>query len=181
MSATTDKIKNFIAEVPPAAWYVLGGGLLYYTVVRPIMQDVTGSLDPDPGNTQFQQNAPGSVMAQPTQDGTTSPSLPIVSLEGIADILHEAMRSLGTDYDTIKSQLMGLNGKDIQHVYLAFGKKWYDSALGTDGGALFAWAGNKEIDLLGWLYAELDRSERDEIAPIIARSGLTLNASSDAD
>lgn len=78
----------------------------------------------------------------------------------LADMLHEAMYSWGTDEETIKSVLIDLesNTDNFRKVYNAFGRRKY-----FDTGAplpIFSWLATPE-NLGGWIKAEFDSASEE--------------------
>lgn len=172
--STWDDIQNAVKQVPTPVWYVVGGGAVYWWGIRPIIGDISSAFNSDPGNDQFNEDAP-DVLKRPTGDGSKVSSVSKVEAQSIANTLLSAMDRPGTDFETIESTLSPLNGKALQEVYVAFGRVWYDPFLGVQSGAAFSWMGHRELDLFNWLYQELDSGELATIAPIMQRSGLNFN------
>lgn len=172
--STWDEIQNAVKQVPTPVWYVVGGAAVYWWGIRPVLGDIGGVLNPDPSDDQFNEDAP-DVLKRPTRDSSKVSSVSKVEAQSIANTLLSAMDRPGTDFETIESTLNPLNGKALQEVYVAFGRKWYDPTLGVQSGAAFSWMGHRELDLFNWLYQELDSGEMATIAPIMQRSGLNFN------
>ena len=87
--------------------------------------------------------------------------------EQFAENQFSAMADLGSDEDTLVNDLKGLNGKDLQLVYSAFGTRNY------------AFSGNwfglgYSYDLFGWYKKELSDKRRKPLREIWAKSGLPI-------
>ena len=87
------------------------------------------------------------------------PVIDSVTAKTKAEQLFNAMRNPGTDEQMIYDVLAGLSYNDFVLISNAFGKRYYDKTLGTDGGWIF----NKKLSLHDWLLQELDNSELEEL------------------
>jgi len=111
---------------------------------------------------------PCIVLGIRTKDGSTDfSSISKAQAENIANNVYEAMNRIGTDWDRIKKNLIGLNGKSFQKVFCAFGKRRY--FVTGRGGIL-----GEKMDLSGWLIAELKKYQIDEIIPVYDRANMVL-------
>lgn len=77
----------------------------------------------------------------------------------IADGLHVAMGSTGTEFSDVKRLLKGLSEKDYIKVYNKFETRGYIDILGV-GTDLF---GALQLNLTQWLHSELSDSEQSQI------------------
>lgn len=111
---------------------------------------------------------PCGVLLIRTKDGSTeSSSITKAQAETIANNVYEAMNRIGTDWDRIKKNLIGLNGKSLQKVYCAFGKRRY---FVTGRGSILG----EKMDLTGWLIAELKSYQLNELKPVYDRANMVL-------
>jgi len=161
---------SFLRKVPLPVYYVLGGVALYHFGVKPIIKDFSGLFDTNPGSDEFKDNK-DQILGRDTSDGTKKNILSDQEIQSIANRQLASMDRPGTG-DEIFDELKALSGKDLQRVYVAFGKEWYDPFLGVKSGSLFSAIGHKEEDLFGWYNGELDSSELDQMRKIWEKSGL---------
>jgi len=111
---------------------------------------------------------PCGVLLIRTKDGSTdSSSITKAQAETIANNVYEAMNKIGTDWARIKKNLLGLNGKSLQKVYCAFGKRRY---FLTGRGLILG----EKMDLSGWLIAELKSYQLNELKPVYDRANMVL-------
>ena len=111
---------------------------------------------------------PCNVLLIRTKDGSTdSSSITKQQAETIANNVYEAMYRMGTDWDRIKSNLLGLNGKSFQKVFCAFGKRRYF----LTGRAILL---GEEKTLTGWLIAELKNSQLSQLRSVYDRANMVL-------
>tara|TARA_R110002050_G_scaffold265465_2_gene406587 strand:+ start:22115 stop:22702 length:588 start_codon:yes stop_codon:yes gene_type:complete len=165
---------TFLKKVPKPVYYGLGGLALYYWGLKPILSDIGDLFKTDPGNEEFDKGK-GDVIKRPTGDGTTTGTLTDNEIRSIAQRQLAKMDRPGTSND-LKNDLIGLSGKDLQRVYNAFGKVWYDPILGVQSGSFFSFMGHQELDLFGWYNGELSDSELNEFRAIWQKSGLSFPA-----
>lgn len=163
------KAVGFLQKVPKQVYYALGAISLYYFGVRPIIRDIREGFNTDPENDEFQSNK-GQIFDRPTGDGSQASSISSQEIQSIADGQLSYMDRPGTSKE-IFDDLKGLSGKDLQRVYAAFGKKWYDPVLGIQSGAAFGWV-HDELDLFSWYREELDSEELSQMRQIWSKSGL---------
>lgn len=83
----------------------------------------------------------------------------------IAEKQYGAMLDFGTDENQLFGALLDLNDIELKAVYNAFGLKSYSLA-----GKSFLWG--KEIDLIAWYHAELDKKELVKMKLIWINTGL---------
>jgi hypothetical protein len=165
---------NFLKKIPKPVYYSLGGLALYYWGLKPIFSDIADLFNTDPGNEDFDKGK-GDVIKRPTGDDTTTGTLADNEIRGIAQRQLASMDRPGTS-NGLKNDLVNLSGKDLQRVYNAFGKVWYDPILGVQSGSFFSFMGHQELDLFGWYDGELSNSEMNEFRPIWQKSGLSFPA-----
>lgn len=161
-----DKAAAAVKSVPTPVYQVGGLITLYWWGIRPIFKD----LNPDKGNDAFRDEV--DKLNTKTNDGSTRPTINKASAKSIAGVQFAAMKNPGTKVNMMLNSLQNLTGKDLQEVYKAFGRKWYDPILGAEGGKAFEWAGNREIDLFNWYVEELGGSDLQQMQDIWWKSGL---------
>lgn len=98
-----------------------------------------------------------------TDNSQEPSSLSKLDAKNIAEILYKAMSSPGTDEEAIYNALNGKTYNDFVKIAEAFGKRYYDKTLGSEGGWLF----NDEYGLYEWLSFELNPSDMEKLAKII--------------
>ena len=134
-STTKDFVADHWLKIVIGSTVAIGGYLAY--------QQLFGEDKPE---VEFDQDEPNPVI-----DGTTARTK--------AEQLFNAMRDPGTDEETIFNILNGLSFNDFVMISNAFGKRYYDKTLGTDGGWLF----NDELSLHEWLLQELSNNDLAEL------------------
>lgn len=161
-----------LKKVPKPVYYGLGGIALYYVLLKPLVKDLRTGFNTDPGNDSFQKDK-DQILDKGTSDGSSAGTLSDQEILSIAQGQLAYMDRPGTSND-IFNDLEGLSGKDLQRVYVAFGRKWYDPFLGVQSGSLFSIIGHQELDLFGWYRGELSPSELTRMRGIWQKSGLAF-------
>jgi len=169
---------SILRKVPKPIYYGLGGLIIYHWGIKPLFKDAGKLLDTDPGNDKFKDTA-GQVYKRPTGDGSNLGTLSDHEIQSIADRQLSLMDRPGTG-NNLFADLQGLSGKDLQRVYIAFGKVWYDPILGVQSGSAFSLIGHKELDLFQWYEGELDESEMQQMRAIWQKSGIAFPQSNTA-
>jgi len=77
----------------------------------------------------------------------------------LADILHVAMGSMGTDFEAIKICLDGLTAPDFSKVHNSFGTRGYIDIIGVGTNVPTA----LKFNLTQWLESELTNSQKREL------------------
>lgn len=162
-------VAKTVAMVPPPAWYLLGGAAAYWWLIRPVLTDISGRGRTDQQK-EFDNNT-GEITQAPAGDGSHSYSQPLNVLKSIADTQEAAMGDPGTNEDLLFNSLANMNGKDLQYIYTAFGKRWYDPLTSSSSGPL--WPVAVQLDLFNWYIKELGSSDKQKMAQLWAKSGLT--------
>lgn len=142
--------------------YIVGGWLGWKYIVKPLF-GYLGITD-SAAESQFIKDT-ADLSKINTNDGSIHPGITELQAKEISNALYAAMDQFGTDYDTMLKVLKGLNGKDLQIVYRAFGVPKY---FGTGSGAYFGDAKT----LFQWFAAELSTSQLDEMRYLWVRSGM---------
>lgn len=91
------------------------------------------------------------------------PSITVAQARFKANKLMSAMENPGTDEQAIFETLAGMTHNDFAMISDAFGMKYYDKVLGTEGG----WLLNDKYDLTSWLRFELSNSELEHLQQIM--------------
>ena len=144
---------------------IVGGSLIaLYMIIKAFKKD-----DPQIEN----------VDKNPTADGSTVPLVggrPFTELQAssVAQTLHDYMRYCGTDEEGILVTLsQGFNGKALQKIYKAFGRRKAAIIAGCHGDAL-PFTGTRK-DLGAYLRAELSAEpELDAIRTIFKKANINI-------
>lgn len=174
VTAKAEEAGKVLKKVPKQFYYAAGALALYYWGLKPIAKEIGDMFNADAGNDEFQEGK-GDVVKRPTGDGSTQKTLTDVEIKSIALGQLGYMDRPGTN-NRIMDDLVNLSGKDLQRVYTAFGRVWYDPVLGTQSGSFFSWLGHQELDLFGWYREELDLDELEQMRQIWLKSGLHFPA-----
>ena len=86
-------------------------------------------------------------------DDTGAQNEPLFDAKSVADTLHEAMKSAGTDEDMIFEALTGISAMQFASVIKAFGYRLYNTYTGTSYMAV------NKYPLKTWLKEELSESD----------------------
>lgn len=100
-------------------------------------------------------------------DGSTKSGMTKDEINTIAEIQFDSMDRIGTDFESMKKSLQGLNGKALQEVAKSFGKRRYSIFEGT------LLIGDM-LNLFQWYKEELNEKELNQMTDIWLKSGLSF-------
>lgn len=157
--------------------FVIGGALLLYVLIKVVLPVITAAgkvtekvdevidkVSDERG--EAKKEVPKT--ASKTGDGSTRATITPSAAARIANEQADAMNSLGTNEDKLFNTLKGLNGKDLQLIYEAFGKRKYWSFGGTQFIGYY-------YSLFGWYENELDSKELSKMKGVWKKAGLSWN------
>lgn len=155
--------QNLPAYIKPVL-YIVGGILGWKFVVKPLF--VTLNIIDSEAARNFKDLAK-KINTIPTFDGSLKPRITELQAQEIAQTLFYNMDRYGTKFEPMVIALRGLNGKDLQLVYKAFGVQKY---FGTGRGVLLG----DDLSLFQWFNKELTPDELEQMREIWRISGLTF-------
>jgi len=127
------------------------------------------------------QNILGGDYHEQAVDSTKT-KISQATAQNYAENLFQAFNySWGTDLATIKAIFSKINSEDFKMIYNAFGKRSYSGINGgTPSGKMYGldyWIGFTDLDLIGWLNAELGMADiltKAKVKPIVEGAGFIL-------
>lgn len=153
-----------VAGIPQPVWTLLAVAAGVWLIGKTIKEATADqkALEFDKGKDE--------VKGKTAQDGSQQPTITANEAMGIAELQQEAMGNPGTNWQRLTDSLKGLNGKDLQLVFNAFGSRWYDPLTGSTSGKI--WPTAESLNLFGWYAQELDNGEMNAMRAIWQKSGL---------
>jgi hypothetical protein len=128
------------------------------------------------------QNVVGGEYHEQAVDQTKT-KISQATAQNYAENLFQAFNyTWGTDLATIKSIFSKINSEDFKMIYNAFGKRSYSGINGgTPSGKIYGldyWVGFNDLDLVGWLNAELGMADfvtKGKVKPIVEGAGFVMS------
>lgn len=158
-AATTayNKAVDTAQLIPAPVWWITGIAATYWWGIKPILKDLKDNSTPE--GKEFDEDV-NNLLGKPAGDGTTEFTITATEAQSIADAQFESMRYQINDENDLVPMLENLNGKDLQLVFVKFGVRKYNTALGSDGGSVGDYLGLvKPYNLFGWYKAEVTKSK----------------------
>lgn len=162
MAYKVPQLPSYIPAPVKIGLYIGGGWLAWKYAVKPLLGYL--GLADSAAETDFKKLVK-QLNTTPTNDGSIKPNITELQAKEIANTLYAAMDQFGTDFTTMTKAINGLNGKDLQLVYAAFGVPKY---FGTGRGEYFG----DPLTLFQWFTSELSGGQLAEMRYLWVRSGL---------
>lgn len=155
-----------LAGIPQPVWVLLAvaGGVW---IISKTLKDALA----DPNDLEFDKGKE-EVKGKAAQDGSQQPTITANEAMSIAGLQEAAMANPWDDEDLLKRSLAGLNGKDLQLVYNAFGSRWFDPLTRTPSGP--AWPTSISITLFEWYKYKLNDNELNDMRAIWKKGGFNF-------
>lgn len=170
---TLSKTGTFIQNNKKPLLYV-GGAIAVIVIGLSIVNRIRKSI--------AGQNIVGGQYHEQAVD-VTKTKISQATAKNYAENLFEAFNFYwGTDLATIKKIFSKINSEDFKMIYNAFGKRSYSGLNGgTPSGKIYGldtYIGFTDLDLVGWLNAELGLADfvtKNKIKPIVEGAGFIIS------
>lgn len=175
---TLSKTGNFIVENKKPLIYLVGAVVVVgigYSLVKGVSGGIGSFFNPG-------KNTIGGKFNEQEVDQQKT-TITQLAAKNYAESLFEAFNySYGTDLSIIKNIFSKINSEDFKMIYNAFGKRTYSKLNGGSPSDKFyapdTYIGNTNLDLMGWLNAELgflDVITKKKVKPVVEGAGFVLS------